>query len=59
MQFPPISLKGKEYTFTLWNGEVLPDKVLALDTETELIQEGVTPRLALAAVHGSAGSCLD
>ena len=58
MQFPPISLKGKEYTFTLWNGEVLPDKVLALDTETELIQEGVTPRLALAAVHGSAGSCV-
>ena len=58
MQFPTIRLKGKDYTFQLWNGEVLPDRVLAFDTETELIQEGKVPRLALAAAHGSAGSCV-
>ena len=57
VQFPPVHVNGKGYQYNLWNDELLPDTVLAYDTETELIQEGQTPPMAVAMVHGNAGSC--
>ena len=58
VQFPiPIELGGRLYSFRIWQGEQLPDQLLAYDTETAAIQGSEMPQLSLAAVHGDAGSC--
>ena len=57
VQFPvQIELGGQEYQFPIWQGEQLPDRLLAYDTETAAIQGSEIPELALAAVYGDQGS---
>jgi len=53
---PPICLGGKHFQFQIWDGQPLPDRLLAYDTETAKIQEREIPPLALATVYGDAGS---
>ena len=56
--FPvPIELGGQPYCFSIWQGEQLPDQLLAYDCETAAIQGSETPELALATVYGDQGSC--
>ena len=44
-----ITLGGDEYVFALpWEGAILPDNTIAVDTETEPIRDHEIPRLALA-----------
>ena len=58
VQFPvQVDLGGKQYHFAVWQGEQLPDRLLAYDTETAAIESNEIPELALATVHGDAGSC--
>ncbi len=47
-----VEMAGREHPFRLWQGEQLPDRLLAYDTETELIEGRKIPRLALATVCG-------
>lgn len=57
-QFPvEVELSGRNYLFYIWDGQHLPDRMIAIDTETELIQGRAIPRMAIAAAHGDAGSC--
>lgn len=51
-----IELGGRQYLFRIWQGEQLPDRLIAYDTETAAIQAGEIPRLALASVYGDQGS---
>jgi hypothetical protein len=51
-----VELAGQAYLFDIWNGQQLPDQLLAYDTETELIQDKEIPQLALATVYGDQGS---
>ena len=52
-----IELGGRRYSFDIWRGQQLPDRLLAYDTETAAIKAGEIPQLALATVHGDQGSC--
>ncbi len=45
------------YQFSIWAGEQLPDRLLAYDCETRVIQAGEIPELALASICGDQGSC--
>jgi DNA polymerase I-like protein with 3'-5' exonuclease and polymerase domains len=57
-QFPiQVDLAGQAYQFDIWNGQQLPDRLLAYDTETTLIQDREIPQLAVATVYGDQGSC--
>ena len=57
VQFPvPVEL-DKTYEFGIWDGQALPDQLLAYDTETSTIEGNEIPELALATVHGDQGSC--
>lgn len=47
---------GKRYAFSIWQGEQLPDRLLAYDVETAAIEATEIPQLALATVCGDAGS---
>ena len=40
----------------IWDGQQLPDRLLAYDTETSLIQDREIPQIALATVYGDQGS---
>jgi DNA polymerase family A len=51
-----IDLEGRAHEFAIWDGQQLPDRLLAYDTETGLIQGNEIPQLALATVHGDQGS---
>lgn len=56
-QFPvPINLDGRNYQFHLWQGQRLPDRLIAYDTETVPIKGDEIPELALATVYGDLGS---
>jgi len=56
-QFPvQVKLAGQVHHFDVWRGQQLPDRLLAYDTETSLIQGREIPQLALATVHGDQGS---
>jgi len=58
VQFPvQVDLGGREYRFAIWQGQQLPEQLLAYDTETAAIQGNEIPELALATVHGDSGSC--
>lgn len=55
--FPRIIwLADHAYTFHIWDGQRLPDRLLAYDTETALIEDRNIPQLAVATVYGSDGS---
>ena len=57
-QFPvTVELGGQAYQFDIWHGQQLPDRLLAYDTETRLIEGPGIPELALATVCGNAQSC--
>jgi hypothetical protein len=57
VQFPvQIELAGQQYSFRVWQGQQLPDQLLAYDTETVAIQDREIPQLALATVYGDRGS---
>ena len=57
-EFPiRVDLDGKVYEFHVWTGQQLPDRLLAYDTETEMIETEEIPRLALATIYGDQGSC--
>jgi len=45
-----VELAGRQYSFSIWQGEQLPDQLIAYDTETAAIQANEVPQLALAAV---------
>jgi hypothetical protein len=51
-----IDLNGQQYNFAIWAGEQLPDRLIAYDTETALIEGGEIPQLALSCVYGDQGS---
>ena len=51
-----VDLAGQAYQFNVWDGQQLPDRLLAYDTETTLIQDNEIPQLALATVYGDQGS---
>ena len=51
-----VQLGQQTYEFHVWAGEQLPDRLLAYDTETAMIQGREIPRLAMATVYGDAGS---
>ena len=56
-QFPvSIELAGQQYQFSIWQGQQLPDTLLAYDTETRPIQDREVPELALVCVYGDRGS---
>ena len=56
-RFPiEVELGGQAYQFDIWDGQQLPDQLLAYDTETAMIQGSEIPQLALATVHGDQGS---
>jgi hypothetical protein len=56
-RFPiDVELGGQAYQFAIWDGQQLPDRLLAYDTETRLIKGNEIPELALATVHGDQGS---
>lgn len=48
-----VWVAGKLHIFDIWRGEHLPDRLLAIDCETELIVDNAIPRLALVSVYGS------
>jgi len=50
-----VDVGRRTYQFDVWRGQQLPDRLLAFDTETELIRERNIPRLALATVYGDEG----
>ena len=57
-QFPvQVWVGGHSYQFSIWQGEQLPDQLIAYDTETRSIAGKEIPELAIAAVHGDKGSC--
>ena len=57
IQFPvQVELGDKQYQFAIWQGEQLPDRLIAFDTETAAIETNEIPELALATVYGDAGS---
>jgi hypothetical protein len=45
-----VVVGGHEYPWNEWTGEKMASKLLAIDTETELIEPGKVPRMALATV---------
>ncbi len=50
-RFPiEVELEGQAYQFDIWNGQQLPDQLLAFDTETAMIQGREIPQLALATI---------
>ena len=54
--FPVIvGLAGEAHHFRVWQGEHLPDQLLAYDVETAAIEGRAIPKLALATVYGDAG----
>lgn len=52
-----VQLAGQRIAVHRWAGETLPDQCLAIDTETDMIQDHEVPRLRLASVAGDRGSC--
>ena len=52
-----VNLGNQRYRFDIWQGEQLPDRLLAYDTETAAIEANEIPQLALGVVHGDQGSC--
>lgn len=40
-------LSGKNYTFNIWQGEALDSKLIAMDTETSVVERPLIPELAL------------
>jgi hypothetical protein len=48
---------SRSYAFKIWTGQQLTDPLIALDTETAVIQDREIPKLALVQVCGDAGSC--
>lgn len=50
-----VQLGSQAYHFAVWQGQQLPDPLLAIDCETELITDNQIPQLALATVYGSQG----
>ena len=58
VEFPvQVELHGRQYQFAIWQGEQLPEQLLAYDTETAAIEDKEIPALALATVYGDEGSC--
>lgn len=50
-----VQLGSQAYQFGIWAGEQLPDPLVAIDTETELIENNQIPRLALTTIYGQQG----
>jgi len=51
-----VDLAGQVYQVDIWDGQQLPDSLLAFDVETAAIQGNEIPQLALATVYGDQGS---
>jgi hypothetical protein len=45
-----VFVGGREYEWRSWQGEILANLLISLDTETELMTPGGTPRVAVIQV---------
>lgn len=53
VRFPlQVELGDRLHRFAIWGGEQLPDRLIAYDTETKLVESGNIPQLALATAYG-------
>lgn len=54
-----VTLGTRTYEVAIWEGQSLPDQLLAYDCETAKIEANEVPRLALATAYGDARMAID